>query len=203
MSTRLIFVRHGVTEWNHLHRYQGHTDINLSEEGIQQALLLQKRMTREKIDTVISSDLSRSYQTAQIIAEPHGLKVQIYPALKEINFGLWEGLTYQQIEKDYPDLLKIWLERPHELLIPKGESFNNVKDRSVECIKEILKSKVGDTILTVTHGGTLAALICGLLDQPLLRMWDYRHKNTAITEIEAYNGKFRLTTVNDTSHLDS
>jgi len=131
MSNSLILIRHGLTIWNHEFRYQGHTDIELSEEGVKQAQALQKRLAGEKLDAIYSSDLSRAVQTASIIAKPHRLELITDSRLREVNFGVWEGLNFKEIESRYPDLLKTWLEAPHNLEIPQGETFMAMHDRAL------------------------------------------------------------------------
>lgn len=203
MAIRLILVRHGITYWNYESRYQGHTDIELHPEGIKQACALQKKFAVEKLDAIYSSDLKRAVQTASIIAEPHDLKIKTVPALREINFGEWEGLTYYDIEKKYPKLLKVWLETPHLLEIPQGESFEILRDRAVAGVKKILASQQKGTIAIVTHGGTIAALVCGLLNEPLANMWHYKQKNTAVTILAIREGQVTIESLNDVSHLSA
>lgn len=201
MENKLIIVRHGKTYWNHERRYQGHTDIRLNNEGIKQANDLMRRLTNEKITAIYSSDLIRAQETAEIIAQPHGLKVQTKEALREMNFGVWEGLTFQEIEKKYPKECEAWILKPHELLIPQGESFFMVRDRVLKETQKILKQHEKGNIILVAHGGVNAALICALLDKPLSVMWDYMQKNTAISTFVRKDGKMSLEVFNDYSHL--
>lgn len=201
MTTRLILVRHGMTEWNNEFRYQGHADINLNEEGFRQAEALREKLAGEKLAAVYSSDLSRAYNTAVVIVAPHGLPVQVCPDLREINFGAWEGLTYYDIEKNYPEQLKIWRQTPHLLQVPEGETFPLIRDKACACAEKIIAKHMDETVLIVTHGGTIAAMICGLLGQPLEKMWEYKQKNTAVNVLRWEEGRFRLDVLNDVSHL--
>ncbi len=203
MVQRIYLVRHGQTIWNHEHRYQGHTDTELSPEGIEQAMALQKRMLHENLTAAYSSDLKRAYETARIIAQPHNIDVKVCSGLREINFGVWEGLTYTDIEKNYPDLLKLWLETPHLLHVPQGESFPIVKERALKSIKEIINSNHKDDVLIVSHGGTIAALICSLEGKSLMEMWQYKQSNTSVTTLRINKGNITIESVNDVSHLQS
>lgn len=202
MTTRLFLIRHGVTVWNHEFRYQGHTDIELSETGLRQAQLLQKRLSHTKIQAIYSSDLKRAVQTASVIAQPHRIEVITDPRLREINFGIWEGLKYSELQARYPDLLKIWREAPHLLEVPQGETFQTMRDRALTCINEITSSPIWGDVVVVTHGGTIAALLCGLLDQPLARMWNYRQDNAAVNILAIGEKGVSAEIINDISHLE-
>jgi len=201
MSNRLILIRHGLTIWNHEFRYQGHTDIELSEEGVKQAQALQKRLAGEKLDAIYSSDLSRAVQTASIIAKPHRLELITDSRLREVNFGVWEGLNFKEIESRYPDLLKTWLEAPHNLEIPQGETFMAMHDRALTCIREIIAVKPSGTTAVVAHGGTIAALLCGLMNQPLTCMWNYKQKNAALNVLTVDKKGVTAEVINDVRHL--
>lgn len=201
MTSQLILIRHGKTYWNNENRYQGHTDIELNSEGLSQAYALQKRLAGTKLEAIYSSDLSRAYKTAEIISQPHGLKVLISPGLKEINFGDWEGLCYPDLQLDYPQELQIWLERPHELKLPKGETFGEVRDRAVAEVQSIMAKHFAGTVAIVSHGGTIAALLCGLLGEPLSSMWRFKQMNSAVNILNKKGSRYELELFNDTSHL--
>lgn len=203
MAVRIYLMRHGLTPWNYESRFQGNTDIELSPEGIKQAKALQGRLTTEKLDAIYSSDLTRALQTAEIVAKPHGLEVRTKPGLREIHFGVWEGLTYKDLEREYPQELKTWLEAPHLLAVPQGETFAMLQDRAIKCLREILAFHPHGNIAVVAHGGTIAALICGLLQEPLAKMWNYRQKNTALNVLKWEEGRVSVELLNDSSHLEN
>ena len=101
--TRLYLARHGQTEWNRLSKVQGRTDIELSETGIIQAKLLAKRMKRENIDVIYSSNLKRALKTAEAIAEYKNFSINESEKYQEICFGPWEGMTINEIKKKYSE----------------------------------------------------------------------------------------------------
>lgn len=199
--TRLLLVRHGQTEWNHTARYQGHIDIHLSDEGRRQAEQLSHRLAKEKLDAVYASDLSRARETAAILARPHKLQVQEIAALREINFGLWEGLTYREIMASYRDLAERWHTSPATVQIPEGECFEQVKDRSYRAILELQQKHEPGTIAVVTHGGTIRAIICALLGLDLNMAFRLKQDNCALNVIEFYDGYGILCLMNDSQHL--
>lgn len=202
--TRLLLVRHGETIWNYTSRYQGHTDIELSETGREQARLLAKRLNEEKVKAVYSSDLKRAFETACIIASPHNLPVKVTKELREINFGAWEGLTYQEIMEQYKDLASEWYRYPGKVRIPGGENFQDLKERAYNTILELAHQNDPGTIMVVAHGGTIRAIICGLLDIDLNHAFQIRQDNTALNIIEYNHGGYIvLSLLNGVSHLQS
>jgi alpha-ribazole phosphatase len=201
MAIRIFLVRHGLTIWNHEFRYQGHTDIELSSEGRAQAKALQQRFQQENFTAIFCSDLKRALETAKIINESHNLKIQINQNFKEINFGEWEGMTYDDIQNKYPEQIKVWLKTPHLLRLERGESFVELRDRAMVGIREIVSLYSEGNILIVTHGGTIASLICGLLQEPLTKMWEYKQKNSAVNILKYCDEKVTIEILNDTSHL--
>lgn len=200
--TKLLLVRHGETVWNYISRYQGHSDIELSAKGREQARLLANRLQTEKIKAVYSSDLKRAFETASILALPHNLPVKATKELREINFGAWEGLTYQEIMEQYSDLATKWYQYPGQVRIPGGESFTDVKERAFNTILELTRQNDPGTIIVVAHGGTIRAVICGLLDIDLNHAFQFRQDNAALNIIEYHQeGFIVLSLLNGISHL--
>lgn len=199
--TKIIFVRHGQTSWNDSGMYQGHTDIPLNEIGFEQAAKAGQRLRDEKVTAIYSSDLLRAKQTAQVIAREHKLPVTVMPEFREINFGIWEGKTYKEIKELYPEMLNIWLSKPQELKIPKGETFQEMLTRSWQGLKELLTKHKDETIIIVAHGGTIAVLVCHILGMDLNNLWKVKQGNTGITIVEFVEDRGFLTLFNDTYHL--
>src|SRR5688572_7490768 len=109
---RLLIARHGQTKHNLDHRYQGTTDAPLNETGRAQAKQLADRLADEKIDIIYSSPLMRSTQTAELVAKVHNLEIKKDERLREISFGDWEGMSYDEIQAQSPDLLEKWMNDP-------------------------------------------------------------------------------------------
>lgn len=205
MLTKMLLVRHGETIWNHTCRYQGHTDIELSETGRKQAKLLAAELKKEKVKAVYSSDLKRAYETASILASLHNLPVQVTEQLREINFGEWEGLTYQEIMEKYKDLASEWYQYPGKVRLPGGENFEELKGRAYSAALDLMYQNDPGTIIVVAHGGTIRAIICGILDIDLNHAFQIRQDNTALNIIDYHpeNGYIVLSLLNGISHLSS
>jgi alpha-ribazole phosphatase len=199
--TKIIYVRHGQTLWNETMKYQGHTDICLNSLGLKQAEAAAIRLAAENISAVYSSDLVRAYATADVIACKHGLTVQAEPAFREIHFGEWEGLTYEEICQRWPEIINQLYSSPDEIKIPGGETFRELKKRAVLAIEQLISKHTDETIVAVSHGGTIRTILCAALHIHLNYIWNIRQDNTAISVVEYYPERNIVCLVNDTSHL--
>jgi broad specificity phosphatase PhoE len=154
-ATRIILVRHGATEWNHSKRAQGQADIELDTEGKRQAIAVAEDLAHVEVDAVYSSDLKRALDTARPIAESHGLEVVVDPEFREIDQGEWEGLHVDEIKRRWPDL---WGPTRHYTARPGGESPQQVRDRALQALVRIAQAHPGDTVVVVSHGGTIRCI---------------------------------------------
>jgi len=199
--TKVIYVRHGQTSWNKAKKYQGHSDISLNEIGLEQAQLVGKRLAKENISAVYSSDLSRASQTANIIARHHNLQGIKIKGFREINFGLWEGCTYAEIMALWPNALTSMYSSPGAMNAPEGENFIDLKRRAKSALNQCIKEHEEETIVIVSHGGTMRVLLCDALQLSLDKMWSIRQDSTGINIIEYFSNQPILSLVNDTCHL--
>ncbi len=199
---RLLLVRHGVTTWNAQHRYQGHTDVPLSEVGVQQAVALAERLSAEKIHSLYSSDLDRAQTTARVIAQHHNLPVRVEPRLRDIHFGAWEGLSYQQIQDRYAEEYAAWKADPMVVAPPGGETLAQVAERVRVVLDQVASRHPNETVLITAHGGVLQVLLCLVLGLEPRGRWQFRLDNTSLSEVLLYGEGGVLTKLNDTVHLD-
>lgn len=201
--TRVILVRHGETLWNLEMKYQGHCDVALTEKGIKQAELAANSLAKESISAVYASDLCRAFATAESIANKHNLQVAAIPELREINFGQWEGLTYDNINNQWSDIMAKLFTHPDEIEIPDGETFREVKERATIALSKLIQKHPNETIVVVSHGGTIRTILCAVLNIHLNHLWSIKQDNTAINILEYYDNQALVSLVNSTSHLDS
>jgi len=202
MSCRIYFVRHGETTWNAQMKIQGHSDVSLSDRGRGQAKLLAQRLANEKIHCFYSSDLVRASETAKIVAQPHEMDVLTTPALRELNFGIWEGLTVKEIEETYPGQIRSWWTNPLNVLIPQGETLLEMAERCVNVVKSIIKEHNNETVLLVAHGGVIRSIICSALGINLNEQWRLHIDNACLSLIDFpqwERGILKL--FNDCTHL--
>ena len=180
MTTKLIFIRHGITDWNHQKRYQGHTDIPLNEKGREQAQQTAHRLEKFTFDLMYSSDLSRAYETATIVRGSRELEIIKEPGLRETNYGVWEGLTMVEIKAQYPELLEKSTTDPINTVYTHGESRGMMLLRVTKTVHDIYHRHPGKTIVITSHEGAIAAAVCSLLDLDFLEnRAEYRLYNTA------------------------
>jgi len=183
-------------------RYQGHADIELSALGLEQAAKVAKRLAGIGPVAIYASDLCRAVRTAEMIAEQYALPVMSLPALRELNFGEWEGKNYEGISNQWPETMGMLLTHPDEVQIPGGENFHELGKRTGKAVEELVVKHAGETVLVVSHGGTIRSILCAALHVPLKYVWSIRQDNTAVNIIDFYKDRTMVTLVNDTHHLD-
>lgn len=201
-ETTLIVVRHGETAWNRERRMQGHTDTPLSAIGRVQAAALARRLSEAAMAAIYSSDLQRARDTATAIAECTGHEVIADPRLQERRFGIFEGLTYEEMSARYPEEFARFQSRDPDYLIPGGESAREFRERCLACLAEIAEKHAGAEIVVVTHGLVLDLLYRaahGMAHDaprpvPLL--------NASLNEFVYLAGAWRLESWGDVSHLE-
>ncbi len=199
----LILVRHGETEWNAQRRYQGQTDIPLSDLGVRQAELVAERLVGRKIEALYASDLERARETAEIIAEKNGLDILPEPCLREMKFGVLEGLTWDEAGEKYPGMISTWLgdyNQPPE----GGETLQALSARVSAFLEEVKKKHDEQTILLVAHGGSLSELLRITLGLPFERRRVFGLDNASLSElILGEDGYPLLKRLNDICHLEA
>jgi probable phosphoglycerate mutase len=154
-STALLLIRHGETAWNAEHRIQGHLDIPLSAAGIRQAASLGERLAAEAITAVYSSELARAWLTAVPFAARLGLDINPDSRLRERSFGVFEGLTADEIAARHPEGFRRWRMRDPAWAMDEGESGQQLIDRVLSALDDIASRHHGETVAVVTHGGVL------------------------------------------------
>lgn len=198
---KLLLVRHGITDWNILHKIQGHSDIDLNKKGYQQVEKIGQRLAEEKIDAAYSSDLTRAMATAQAIVNNHAIEIKENASLREMNYGLAEGMTYIELKKAYPDIADSVFNFNTEISFPEGESFPDFVARAEAFLDSLSDYKESQTVLVVTHGGIIKSMICSLLGIGQEHWPKIRIDNASLSIISTYGKQVILSLLNDTSHL--
>src|SRR6476469_1287721 len=185
----LILVRHGRTAWNAARRFQGQSDIPLSDEGRAEAAATALALAGEPLDAVVSSDLSRALETARAVAERR---------LREFAFGEWEGLTWEQIAARYPvpEEMAFWSVRDYAP--PGGERFSGVRERAQAALRD--HAGAGERVAFVTHAGLLHALRDILVGSET-ETRGIRLTPSSITRVKMDGRRPELISLDDVRHL--
>ncbi len=199
---KLYLVRHGCTEANKENRFQGCIDYPLSLTGKQEAQQTSCRLASLSIDAVYSSPLRRAYDTAEIIARPHNQEVRVLSSLTEFSWGILEGLTGEQIQREHPDLAYSLRRGFQRGSIPGQEPFDIFWNRVIRTINFFCGAFVGKKVLLVSHGRFLNAFMVGFLGMHPKKSWPFRFSHGSISLLEMNReGRRVLIYFNDTCHL--
>lgn len=182
MQTRIILVRHGETDWNKERRYLSFTDIECNQTGKRQVLSAGQSIKNEKIVVVYASDLRRALNSATLLFAD--IAIEVSPDLREMNFGIFEGLRYEEIVARHQDIYRQWIDGPFKTTIPRGESFDAFKARVMSKIRDIVAANPGKTAAVVTHGGVIRLILWHIFKAK--SFWDVKMvKPGSVTIIEA------------------
>jgi broad specificity phosphatase PhoE len=179
----------------------GYSDINMSEDGYRQVERLRDRLGNEKIDAAYSSDLQRASDTAKIILAERDVEIVTCPELRECNYGSCEGLTFQEIGKNYPDVAEKCINFTLDLEFPRGDSFQAFIDRTSKFLDRLEKHEPSDTILITAHNGPLRVLVLRLLGIGMEHWWQIRIDTASLSIVETYPRGAIISLLNDTTHL--
>lgn len=171
--TELHLIRHGQTDWNLQGRYQGQCDIALNRTGLEQARSLARQLAGQHFDALYSSDLQRASQTAQVLADALNLRVYLTADLREISMGAWEGRLVSDVSLDYAQ------DESPDNRAPGGESVAQVAARMARAAGEICRAHPAGSVLIVSHGLALAALVCLARRIPLEQVYEHIPDNAS------------------------
>jgi alpha-ribazole phosphatase len=183
LTTDLWLVRHGETDWNKESRFQGSRDIPLNAAGMHQAEAIAQKLCDGAYDAIYSSDLTRALQTAQQISAQTGLEIIKDASLREINMGIWEGRTIDEIAGEYPAQWQQWQKNPAGVNPPPGESVREVVRRVTAFADELTALHPGGRIIIVAHGISIAALTCKADGLSLAEIYRLVPQNTEVRHL--------------------
>ena len=205
-DSRIILVRHGETDWNKEGRFQGQIDIPLNETGKNQAQKASNFLKSIDFNKAYSSSMSRPLETAKIIlGKKSNLSILKIDELSEISHGLWEGKLEKEIKTTWPEMLDKWHQEPENVIMPEGESIEDVSKRSLNAWQNICKNQnKNDITLVVAHDAVNKTLICNLLGLSYSQIWTIKQGNGGITVIDIFDNPDKdnvLSALNITTHL--
>jgi broad specificity phosphatase PhoE len=203
--TRLYLVRHGATQLTAEDRFSGAVGVDLSDEGRHQVGRLSVRLAPDAISAVYCSPLSRTVETAEILAQPHRLTPVRRDGLREISHGRWEGLTRREVEVRLPDEYAAWEQDPFTFAPEGGESGVAVLARALPVVREIVASHRREIVLVVSHKATLRLVLSSLLGFDPRGYRDRLEQSPACLNVVDFCDpvRARLMSFNDTSHYSA
>lgn len=185
--TRIYLVRHGQVEGFDQPRYNGQADVALTDIGIEQYHVLQKRLADARITSCYTSDLSRCTIGARIICAPLGVEPVARRELRELNIGIWEGLSWEEIKGRWPDEWRARLADLVNYRVPEGERLLDVEARVMPVIHDIVERHRGENILVVGHGGVNRIILLNAIGAPLVNMFNIEQNFGCLNSIDYYH----------------
>jgi len=202
VTTQLLFIRHGQTDWNLELRFQGQTDVPLNAAGQAQAQRLAARLATDPHERLFCSDLLRARQTAAPLAVAWQQSTVALAGLREQHFGVLEGLTAEAIEARHPELWRRWLEADADFEPPGGESQRRFHARVLQAVRELAALAGGGRLAVVTHGGVLDMLWRSAHGLPLAGHRACEIPNTGLNRLRWTGGSLVVDSWADATHLD-
>ena len=201
MTTRICFIRHGETDWNVAKRIQGQTDVPLNETGRSQALAMAFNAAHHDFSAIYSSDLQRALDTAKLVAERRGLKVNTLPQLRERHFGIFQGLTAAEGLQLNPAAHACYLARDVNYDFETGESMLRFAERVKEAVAYLTQLHPSQTIAVVSHAGVLEIVYRKATGRPLQTPRDFAIPNCALNWFNFDEHGWHLEAWDDHHHL--
>jgi alpha-ribazole phosphatase/probable phosphoglycerate mutase len=167
--------------------YTGHKDVDITELGIRQMEAVAKMLRDKNLTGVYCSDLIRAKKGAEIIAAEHGLRPEAHFTLRELNIGLWEGLTPEETEAQFPGALDKRRKRLADYRIPGGESIRDLSKRVISTLKRILDASYGGNIVLVAHGGVNRAILADAMNLSLKYFYSLEQDYGCLNIIEYFS----------------
>jgi len=202
MKTRLIFIRHGFSEYNKEGLFTGQADVALTEIGLKQAERAAEYVDAMQIGCIYASPLSRAYETGLAVARKKHLQIIVEPGLSEINGGDWHGKAYAEMKEIDSVQQKLWTEDMIHCHCPNGESVREFAARVYDTVTKIATEHEGKTVCIATHATPIRVITCYALgfDTEYIQHVPWT-PNASINIIDYENGVFRFVERDITEHL--
>lgn len=199
----IYIIRHGETEWNKINKMQGWQNSDLTEKGVKDAIKLGKRLEDIDFSNIYSSPLGRAIDTANYVKGNRNIEIEILDGLKEMGFGLWEGVENEKVVELYEEEHYNYWNKPNLYTPNDGESFEDLFKRVDEVLKCIIENSKGENVLVVSHGVAIKAIYAIIKDCKLKDFWNLPYidgTSLSILEIDGDNMEFILE--GDISHFE-
>jgi len=185
-ACRIYLIRHGETTNADEVCFNGHFDVDLSDQGKNQSLRIAEALKSLPIKAIYSSDLKRTQIGAQYVAIQHELKHTPYKELRELAFGDWEGLSINEVNRNYPGKLKERLKNIEQFRAEGGESFFQLRDRVIPKFNEIVSRHSCDSIVILCHGGVIRIILAHILEISVKNLFRINQPYSSVNIIQFY-----------------
>jgi phosphoserine phosphatase len=203
--TKIILTRHGHVEGIEPERFRGRTDLPLTEIGDAQAKAVADRIAEAwSPKAVYTSPMSRCVTTGRHIASACHVESKAIEDLNDLDYGLWQWKTHDEVHRASPVLFDAWHATPHLVRFPQGDSLQDLVARTADALRFVLELHAGETdvVVLVGHDSVNRALLLQLLDQPLSAYWRIAQGPCTLNEIDIVERRVRVLRINETRHLD-
>ncbi len=201
-ATRLLLIRHGEVEASYQNKFGGVIDMNLSPNGKRQAKVLADYLRGKTIDAIYASPMKRVQQTLAPTLKFSRHNQKILPGLKEIDFGKWTGLGWQEVEKQFKFRSHEWLEQIHRHGVPAGESGKVFRARVEPNLQQIIAAHPGENVAVFCHGGVIRMMLALLLKLPLPKTNQFDVEYASITQVALHEHMNEVELLNFTPWRD-
>jgi len=201
-KTRIYLVRHGETEFNRLGIFRGRFEVDLNDRGRRQAGEIAGALAGQGIEALYAGPLRRTRETAEIIGRRLGVGVAIDPGFDNIMLGKWQGVPKQDVQRDWPEEWHKWQTCPEDLLVPGGETVEDVKRRAFARVAELVRDPETPAVVgVVTHRSVIKVLASAFLNVPPPYFWKFYIDNAAYSVFDHDSSGFSLVSWNNNAHL--
>lgn len=202
MEKQLWLIRHPEVENANTGCFYGTSDVELSSRGVEQAGRMAEFLRQKNLKRIISSGLKRTDTLGRMVAEVSEISWEVEPALKEMHFGRWEGLSAAEVERTEPELYAAYVEADMDFRFPEGESILEFLDRTKKGLEKIVKASDEPLIAIITHSGVVRMALVDLLNLDFQAYWRFRIDYGSLTVLDIYDDFTHIRKVNDTCHLN-
>ena len=200
--TRIYLLRHAEVETRYQRVFGGRIDMDLSPRGHQQAMGLAAYMRRFQLDAIYASPMKRVQQTLAPLLDNRALPPIVIDALREVDFGVWTGLTWEEVNTRHKMRASEWLEKLDQGVIPDAESAHDFRKRLEPCLRQILGEYSGQTVAVLCHGGVIRMLLSVLLDLPIRKMAGFEIDYASLTQVDCSPQRSEIQVLNFTPWRD-
>jgi broad specificity phosphatase PhoE len=198
-TTRLYLIRHGEVEARYQRVFGGRIDMELSPQGLSQAEALAKHLRPVRFAAIYSSPMKRAAQTVVPLVAGRSLSPVTLDDLREVDFGAWTGLTWEQVQERFGVSAFDWLEKLDKMGVPEAETAEQFRARIEPCLKRIISDDCGQTVAVVCHGGVIRMMLAVLLDLPLPKLAHFDIEYASVTVVNCAPHRAELHLLNFTT----